>query len=94
MYIRVSLCGMLMLIWVDTLRRVDNVGFIAGAAHMVLAHCWKSNDACHSDGGQTSEIMFGEVRFKLTTPWIDSPWSYRLMHKSVQFITTDKKYVY
>ena len=30
MSIRVSLCGMLRLIRVDTLRRVDTVGFLAG----------------------------------------------------------------
>ena len=35
MSVRVSLCGMRMLIRVDTLRRVDNVGFLA--VQLILA---------------------------------------------------------
>ena len=36
MYIRVSLRGMLRLIRVDTLRRVHNVGFLAGRLNLLI----------------------------------------------------------
>ena len=34
----------------------------------LLAHWWKTSDACHSDFCQTSERMLAELGFKLTTP--------------------------
>ena len=36
--------------------------------HRLLAHWWKTNDACHSNFCQTSERMLAELGFKLTTP--------------------------
>ena len=40
---------------------------LAAFPHRLIAHCWKTNDACHYDFRQTSERMLAELRFKLTT---------------------------
>ena len=36
--------------------------------HSLIAHWWKTNDACHNDFCQTSEGMLAELGFELTTP--------------------------
>ena len=41
---------------------------LAGFPHRLIAHWWKTNDACHNDFCQTSEIMLVELGFELITP--------------------------
>ena len=41
---------------------------LAAFPHRLIAHWWKTNDACHNDFCETSERMLVELWFEFTTP--------------------------
>ena len=55
---------------------------LAAFPHRLIAHWWKTNDACHNDFLSNVRKKVGRAGVRFQNPWIDSPHRYRLSYRS------------